>query len=57
MSRPIGGDGVMKGVCLLTLGAILAAAAAFADEAAPKGKDRGAVKLPSAKIEQFEPEE
>jgi carboxypeptidase C (cathepsin A) len=47
----------MKGVCLLTLGAMLAAAGAFADEAAPKGKDRGAVKLPSVKIEYFEPEE
>ena len=47
----------MKGVWLLTLGAMLAAATAFADEAAPRGKDATAAKLPSAKIEHLKPEE
>ena len=47
----------MKIICLLAFGAMLAAAAAVADEAAPKGKDAAAAKLPSAKTEHLKPEE
>jgi carboxypeptidase C (cathepsin A) len=55
--RPNSEDGIMKTICLLAFGAMLAAATAFADEAAPKGKDAAAAKLPSAKIEHLKPEE
>jgi len=47
----------MKSVGLLTLAAILAAAPAFADEAAPKGKDTVAAKASPARIEHLKPEE
>src|SRR5271155_5824143 len=47
----------MKSICLLAVGAMLAAATAFADEVAPKGKDAAAAKLPSAKIEHLKREE
>ena len=47
----------MNIVCLLTLGAMLAAAVAFADEVAPRGKGTVAAKLSPAKIEQVKPEE
>jgi len=47
----------MKGVWLVTLGAMLAAATAFADETAPRGKDAAAAKLLSGKIEHLKPEE
>src|SRR5271165_2943668 len=50
-----GGDGMMKSVFLLTFGAMLVAAAALADDAAPKAKDTAADKLPSAKIEHLKP--
>jgi hypothetical protein len=43
--------------CILTLGAVLAAGAAFAQETAPKGRDAVADKRPPAKIESFKPEE
>jgi carboxypeptidase C (cathepsin A) len=47
----------MKSFCILTLGAVLAAGAAFAQETAPKGRDAVADKRPPAKIESFKPEE
>ena len=47
----------MKIVYLLTLGAMLAAAVAVADEVAPRGKGTVAAKLSPAKIEQVKPEE
>ena len=50
-------DGFMKSVCILALGVVLAAGAAFAEETAPKGRDAVADKRPLAKIESFKPEE
>ena len=47
----------MKSVCILTLGAMFAVGAAFADEPAPKGKDTVAEKPLPAKIEAFKSEE
>jgi len=47
----------MKSVCMLTLGAMLATGAAFADEPASAGKERVAAKPPPTKIEAFKPEE
>ena len=47
----------MKSISLLTLGAMLAAGAAFADETAPRSKGTGADKVPPAKIEHVKPEE
>ena len=46
----------MKSICLLTLGVMLAAGAAIADEKAPEGKDTVADKPPPAKIEHVKPE-
>jgi len=47
----------MKSVCILTLVTVLAAAAAFAQEKAPGGRDPAADKRPPAKIESFKPQE
>jgi len=47
----------MKSVCILTLGAMFAVGAAFADEPAPKGKDTVAEKPLPAKIEAFKSED
>jgi carboxypeptidase C (cathepsin A) len=47
----------MQSVWILTLGAMLAVGAAFAQETAPKGKDAVADKRPPAKVESFKPEE
>ncbi|MBV8120326.1 MAG: peptidase S10 [Alphaproteobacteria bacterium] len=47
----------MKTVCVLMLGAMLTAAAAFADEGAPKDKDAAGSKPRTAKIEHAKPEE
>lgn len=47
----------MKSVCILTLVTVLAAAAAFAQETAPRGRDPAADKRPPAKIESFKPQE
>jgi carboxypeptidase C (cathepsin A) len=47
----------MKSVWILTLGAMLAVGAAFAQETAPKGKDAVADKRPPAKVESLKPEE
>ena len=47
----------MRATWILVLGAMFAAGAAFADEAAPKGKDPAAAKPPSAKSEPLKPEE
>ena len=50
-------DGFMKSACILTLCAVLAAGAAFAQETAPKGRDPAADKRPPAKIESLKPQE
>src|SRR5271163_3793376 len=50
-------DGLMKSLCILILGAVLAAGAAFAQETAPKGRDAVTDKRPPAKVESFKPEE
>ena len=47
----------MKSLCIVTLGTMLAAGAAFSQEAAPKGKDVATDKRPPAKIEPFRPGE
>ena len=47
----------MKSIYLVTLGAMLATGAAFADEAASADKEKVAAKPPPAKIEAFKPEE
>jgi hypothetical protein len=47
----------MKSLCILTLGAMLAVGAAFAQETAPKGRDAVADKRPPAKMETFKPQE
>lgn len=46
-----------KGACILTLGAMFLAGAAFADEPVPKGRDRVAEKPSAPKIEALKPEE
>jgi hypothetical protein len=48
-------DGLMQSVWILTLGAMLAVGAAFAQETAPKGRDAVADKRPPAKMETFKP--
>jgi carboxypeptidase C (cathepsin A) len=47
----------MKSLCILTLGAMLAVGAAFAQETAPKGRDAVADKRPPTKVETFKPQE
>jgi carboxypeptidase C (cathepsin A) len=46
----------MKSACILAIGAMFAVGGAFADETAPKGKDRAADKPLPAKTEVFKPE-